>query len=288
MFTFHASAVGFGGVVTTPRRAALSSVASAVLPPTGGQDSALEQDYNRDGVRFTRAYTSVYGATSPDNLKFTTKTEMSIIGLSMFDVLEIDSLSATLMSVRTVQPADDPNEEPIVDEHFTVTASIDGARVLGTEVDTTMDPEFFATKPTYDSFMRWVCDPAVLQEELHRRFAWGERRPRHDAEVVRCTLLQPSDRAGMLDAGRGIERVGNRIRVPGVGDIFLGEMLVKRGMRKLNLVRLELKKGIVDDGGIEPLFARAAGDDAPPLPGDGQNGSFTSGSGEANGTPTYP
>jgi hypothetical protein len=282
MFTFNASAVGFGGVVTTPRRKALSSVASAVLPPTGGQDSALEEDYRSDGVYFNRAYTSVYGTTSPDKRKFTTKTEISITGLRLFDVLEVDSMSASLTSVRTEIPAMDPDEEPFIDESFTVNASIEGVRVNGCEIPTPADCDFFADKQSYASFTDYVHHRDTQFEELRNRFAW-DRVPRRDAEVVRCSFLRPATDIAPPDPSFGITRDANVIRVPGFGDIFLGEMLVKRGMRRLNLVRLELNKTPAARPAALAFNAEAVTSDD-----GGDSGSFASGSGEANGTPTYP
>jgi len=101
-YVFNASAIGLGGVLTTPRRKVIPSLASVHLAPTGGEGSAIVTNYDEgDGITFDRAETRVWGSSHSGNI-YATRADVMVNNLDVFHQLQVESMWASVTSIREV------------------------------------------------------------------------------------------------------------------------------------------------------------------------------------------
>jgi hypothetical protein len=270
-YTFNASALGLGGrYVRFGRQVVVPSVASVALAPTGGQGSAQVYNYNNDeGVEVASASSFVKGYEY-DGV-FTTESEIDIIGLSLFGRVFIEHMSAKVMSTR------DTNVDGIDEATFQVSAAYEGVVVDDCGVDALVDEE--TCKADYATHHGAVAGAAamngtVLIPSLER------------GDPIRRSVV-----ADLTVNGTAVTRGGAYIlNVPGIGRMHFGELLVKRGRRRVNLLRFEL--GAPAPSYTEELAERTAA--AIPLESlqrsafTADSGTLSIGSGDGNGEPVWP
>src|SRR5436309_13821209 len=77
-YVFNASAIGLGGVLTSPKRKVIPSLASVALAPTGGEGSSIVTNYDDgDGISFDRAETRVWGSSHSGNI-YATRADVMV------------------------------------------------------------------------------------------------------------------------------------------------------------------------------------------------------------------
>jgi len=62
-YVFNASAIGLGGILTSPKRKIIPSLASVALAPTGGEGSSVVENYDEGGIAFDKAQSTVWGSS---------------------------------------------------------------------------------------------------------------------------------------------------------------------------------------------------------------------------------
>ena len=126
--------------------------------------------------------------------------------------------------------------------------------------------------------------------------------PRRCTTGIRASLLRRTTPALAPGEINGITRRGYTIEVAGFGLIHLGEVLLKAGRRRVNLLRVELNKTLdnkvmvtaplAEAGGAPRLVAAAMDTGAEPIAlvaeSGGSGGTYTFASGEGNGTDFVP
>src|SRR3954447_2085574 len=94
-YVFNASAIGLGGVLTSPKRKVIPSLASVALAPTGGEGSGIVTNYDEgDGISFDYAETRVFGTSQPDNI-YATRADVTINNLNVLNQLQVASMWAS-------------------------------------------------------------------------------------------------------------------------------------------------------------------------------------------------
>jgi hypothetical protein len=284
-YVFNASAIGLGGVLASPKRKIIPSLASVALAPTGGEGSGLVTNYDDgDGISFDSAETRVFG-TGQGNDTYFTRADVMINNLNVFNQLQVASMWASVTSIRQVDPA----TGNVTDKTFAFQAEFLGVRVNGEEIDVPVDTKVFDDNPSYDGFVKALgsADMADYRKLIGLDTSDAKtlvRSPRAngdaaDLRTICCTAVSPHGPKGPN---------GFHVPIKGLGKAHLAEALVKQGRRRLTLLRLEL-----DPRG----FAHIGSDDTPKLMmkdvvllsrGPGGDGSMTVGSVEGNGTYTVP
>jgi hypothetical protein len=282
-FTFNASAIGLGGVITENGcTTVIPSLASVALAPTGGEGSSRVENYCVNGISFSRAETRVIGYETSENV-FTTTTDILLTNLNIRDRLKIALMQATITSTRRLDAED---------SDFNLHAIYRGIERDGDEIEPTLDVELCSGpsgKPTnFKQFVEKVrsnLDASVPvmggnKERLERALYDGR-------EPLLTSLVTSTD---VRRGGKVVSTyAGNELVVSDLGSAFLGELIVKRGRRRINLLRFEF--GGLTKQSVQPHPNAAITADGPVvalLDGPGVGGALTAGSGDGNGQPVWP
>lgn len=266
-YVFNASAIGLGGVLTSPKRKVIPSLASVALAPTGGEGAGIVTNYDDgDGITFDRAETRVFGSDNGEGL-FATRADVLVNNLNVFNQLQVESMWATVTSLRQVK------DDKVTDVKFTFQAEYLGVRINGDEIEIPVETKVFDDNPSYDGFVKALGsdDMADYRKLIGLDNAQAKTLVRSNNDGPRticCTAVSARCKAGI------------HVPVSNVGIAHLGEVLVKDGRRRLTLLRLELKRSAEGTQTTQVrALTRGPADNA---------GSMTVGSVEGNGTYTLP
>jgi hypothetical protein len=311
-FTYNASAVAAGGVIEQSDGNVLivPSLAPIALSPTGGGGSTSVTGYVSEVVSFSSAYTSVFGREVSTNV-FTTTTHVNITNLQVLDVLNIAQLTATVTSTRTVNP--DPAKDD--DDHaFDLDATYDGVRVkrpgemkwceVGPKIDLSMKrvkrykhlQELLDATTTGEFTAKdgSILMPYAAPKKLHERFGASDPTDLRKHLVAMRPVLGTfvEEIQDGIPSVAPIDRRQHKLFIPGVGTVRFGELMLKPGRRRVNLLRISF--GPPNPGELMPLppspVIRLEGTaEADSLSGSSfSGGSLTIASVEGNGSPLWP
>lgn len=278
-FTFNASAIGLGGVITENGcTTVIPSLASVALAPTGGEGTARDDNYCSNGISFSRAETRVIGYETSNDI-FTTITDILVTNLNIRERLKIALMQATITSTRCLDHDD---------SEFNMHAIYRGIQLDGDEVVPTLDVDLCSgpcgKASTFGQFRAKIAGDVAGNAELlgvPAQIIQKALTVNHEPMVGALVTSTQLRRAGKVIS----TYVGNKLPVEGLGDAYFGELLVKRGRRRVNLLRFDFGDP------PPPLPFTAAGFDGPgvgALGFPGVTGSFTAGSGDGNGEPIWP
>jgi hypothetical protein len=278
-YTFNASALGFGGLLQQGRRKiVIPSAASVALSPTGGEGSSLIENYDSHGITCTRAESRVAGYSSRSTL-YTTYSDILITNLSVFNRLTVSLMHLTVASTR-----DTRNEE----SSFSLHAMYRGVVLDGDEIVPELDLDM-CVNSDYKRLAETIRDrqsaaisakqpPAHDQSnELVRAI---DRREPIRSSVVRSIEIRPGDDCGEIE-----QRNGNVLSVPGFAKMHFGELLVKPGRRRVNLLRFQFAPNSAMEMDHLESVAMSALESHESSHG---GGTLTVGSGDGNGAPVWP
>ena len=238
-FTYNASALGVGGVIEygSPQNrisTSIPSLASVALAPTGGEGKTVVSNYFSEELSFSYAETRVTGREVAKET-FTTFTYVYMKNLRILDTLAIAEMRATVQSTRGLcEPVDHP---------FELEAAYRGVEVNGVEVAPEIDFTLSACQ-SYADVDRLIQSTADDSEKLFTRF--GAITPE------KKTLLSDRVRTGQAVQGSVVKRVHNcdsvgpsnahKLYIPGFGTVVFGELMLKPGRRRLNMLRIAFGK----------------------------------------------
>lgn len=304
-FTFNASAIAAGGIiergdVTT----VIPSLASVALAPTGGEGRTVVSDYFSEELSFSHAETRVYGRELTGRGLFTTFTYVLVKDLRVFDKLSIGELRATVTSTRGLEDGDDHD--------FELVASYRDVVVAGKEVDPKIDIsiesmrryhhlEQILNAPAFSTAGRAPKLPDGVIASADKK-GLAERFNARSPEVLSGRLKERKAVQGSLIEkveGRVSQRKHHKIFIPDFGTVRFGELMLKPGRRRVNLLRITFgNKETLDldresperESGQAVRKSRSAAmsfleDPQPPAP---LGGSMTIASVEGNGTVVGP
>jgi hypothetical protein len=274
-YSFNANALGFGAALTPGAKGKrIPSMGSAVLAPTGGEGIAVKRGYHSKLISFSRLETRVQGY-SDGNFHYTDAT-VTIEGLDLMKKLRVKSAVASLTSVKEVL-----DNGEAVDRKFTFHAEFDNLVANGQKYDIVLDASPFDENATYEDFCAALFQPSMadyrkligLDDDSTTSLVASPDRAKAIAALkgrtIRCSLLEPKSAPS-----------GGALTIPGLGTVYLAEVLVKPGQRRLTLFRVELD--------AQPPARRHAAALVLADGGLAGGGSMSVGSVEGNGTQTYP
>jgi hypothetical protein len=246
-FGFNASAVAFGGVIKPTRGKKTKPIQGRFQPPSvalssaGGRYEQRLKKYDDDGIKFRNAETLVEGVIESDTI-FTTTATSHLEDLDVFGgLVTADAITSTIRSQRNTRKDDD--------SIFTIDAKFHNLRIDGAKVNPTLDLSLFKRVPTYKQFVSFFSQLENM-EEFAPRFGW-KREGEDTAELfqsavaaslaspepIRCSLV-----TSRVDKGMSFTQDGYSLTLPEVGRIHLAEVLVKPALRRINMLRIELRK----------------------------------------------
>lgn len=262
VYYYHGYALGFGGFVGTDgERQNIDSIASTVLSVAGGAGHARQTGYcffrcgkNNEPnfyVRIEEAFSEVVGYETADG--YTTRSRSTLHGLDINGVVKADVVESSLES-HHAGAACANKEEPQIS---VLNSRFEGLTIAGVEV-TPHRSEVFDCLPTYEGLRGFVDGTQVddRTRELRPGFRAAslmdvdQNAPPYVADlchryvsshIIRCSIFDALETGGALDTH------GYSVAVPDFGRVFLGELLVTKGMKRLNMIRFDL--GCVYTGG---------------------------------------
>ena len=280
-YAYSASAIGLGGVIRQGNRTTvIPTVASVCLATAGGEASNMVENYDRDGISFTRAQTRVggYATGRGEGRRHSTFAEVLLLNLKIFDRVSIARMQAVVTSTRDLESGDPRREVEPDRSRFTVKLMYHGLEVDGEAIEPQVDTQ--------------LCEAASYRK-FHELLV--SRRPQMLPEMQGLidTSKQHPNAAlnGPLVAFPGNAKAqSNRLLVPGFGRARFGEILVKPDRQRVTLFRLTLD----EDWSAQPATPRRRSVKSATLlaadaqSADGSGGDVSAGDGGSNGVPIWP
>jgi hypothetical protein len=242
-YLYDASALGLGGVLKHRNGATtiIPSLASVALAPTGGEGCNEISNYDRDGVSFSNARSSVRGYDSAYRT-FTTCSDVYISNLNLFGRVKVALLQMSISSTRDVLSADFTEESNPDKARFWMHALIRGLTIDDVEVVPQFDIDL-CESPTYDDFRTTIAGRGVGVsaqqfgvDETELQTVLDARPQPIRASFVSDLQHRPTDKFG--------PRRGFKLPVKNFGNVHFGELVVKPGRRRVNLLRIEFDSSL--------------------------------------------
>jgi hypothetical protein len=224
-YHYHANALALGGALKYDGDVTkiVPSLASVALADSGGEGFAEIMNYDRDGVSFSHASCRVLGVDSAHKT-FTTSSDVYITNLNLFGRVKAAILQTSISSTRVVT-GDFTTESDPDKAQFEMRSMIRGLTIDGIEVIPQLDLEL-CEWPTY----------AAFNMEYGRRLTGSTTSlavPAADAPI-RASFVRTLDDALPPAPGPSF-----KLPVPNFGNIHFGELVVKPGARRVNLLRID-------------------------------------------------
>jgi hypothetical protein len=215
-FHYHAQGHAFSGEFVRPQIHKIAALGSASLPLTGGEGHGHSESFALDGlVSLKRAYSHVSGSVTTSGIHTSHVTSV-VEGLNILDVVTADRVVARLSS----EHAPKQKEGHII----AVGTYIENLRVSGCPVEIEFDHSLFLKHKTF----------AELSKNLAAVKKSGKMAEESNG-VILCSIVQSIK----MDC-TGVEVNGHVITVGQFGKIYIGEVLVEPGTKRLSLLRLQL------------------------------------------------
>ncbi len=228
-FLYHAEAVGASGRLTLPFTELIEIQASVALPLSGGYGASKSENFkHRDIFSFDRAESSVVGSYSAKDLAHGTVASVVIEGANILNVVTCDCITMRLTSKH-----DDAGGEA----SFIVQGScFENLRIAGHRMDVALATDTFSELSTWEKLSAGYRNEKSRKEiqSLSMMDASGDALPESKG-IFGATLAR-----GLDKLPGGLTRSGHGIYVPHFGTVFLGELYITRGMRRLRMMHVEL------------------------------------------------
>ncbi|MEA2417398.1 MAG: hypothetical protein QOI58_4055 [Thermoanaerobaculia bacterium] len=269
-FAFNASALAFGGRIQQPSCSVIPSQGSVFLAPSGGEGYETIRNFDYKGI-ITFDEASVYVAGSEHGNIRNTLASVTIKNLNVLNLFHAESLSSRVSS-RHVMGEDEG-------EITFQGTSIENLRIGGRQVTVKLDHDFYSLYPTHAELTKMMAQPLENGDESKQSIALqardgsihgslvgsigGDIPVFNETPVEAPTALtdpkNPKDPKYQeyqdylkyrkdMRCKHPIYRNGNVVTVAEFGSIKIGELIIKPGERRLNLLRFQFGCPFVGDG----------------------------------------
>lgn len=249
-FIFRGEAAAAGGRISRPKDLVIDAGGASALTVAGGR-SRGELGRTRFGefASFRSASTFAegvfddrqqlrevtHGRVREDTLTTTTvvRAQVREIAVGADPTLRVELLQAAL-TARSPQASGEPAIK-------TSDLRIAGVDIGGHALIVDLDPELFERYDTRAKLLTAVEKPAFVRQKgasLLMGGASGRRYLMQADGTIYASVVREIRWKGRAFPGATIEH--HRVRVPGFGRIFFGEIFVTAGSRRLTMMRLEL------------------------------------------------
>ena len=265
MYLYHANALALGGTYTHPFQEVIPAYAGCSLSMRGGAGTSRSTNINfKEVIKCDLAQADVNGGTGtkmiPDDKggvasanTYVTSVSVVVEGLNILNMFTADRIVARLAAEHV---CGEPEPEII-----TTGCHYDNLRIAGHAVEVTTAHDAFSEFATYaDCQKAWTGTDEARKKRLSDRLMGNglnpvpvEGDPQHLKDVhrgyteqmkppsaLRSTVLCSFVKAVNNLASPEITNCGSIIRVPQFGTIYLGEVVITAGQRKVCMFRLEL------------------------------------------------
>lgn len=252
-YLYHAYALAAGGFVTSDgNRQNIESAASVVLSMSGGSGHVNQTGYRflwcgrttNFYIRIAESECEVVGYE--DSEGYHTRSKSILRGVDINGVITADVIESAVESLHTTAGcAAAPHHEPAIE---LLNSRFEGLKISGVSFDPQRS-DVFNTCLTYDSLKTFIAGtntvtPATLLPRFREAslMALPANPPLYASDmcnrfirndVIRCSIFDPVNGAGLSTCGASLE-------VADFGRIYLGELVVTKGMKRLNMIRFDL------------------------------------------------
>src|SRR3954451_25392968 len=280
-FAFNASAVAFGARFEQPDNSIIPSQASVALAPTGGEGYETVRNFNYKGV-ITFDEASVYVSGSTHGTVRNTLASVTIKNLNVLNLLHVDLLSARITSRH--EAGKDEGEitfhgssadnlciagKPVQGNfnhdfysRYSTHAALAGALAKPGQNDVPGMEQLLEQDAEKRGGTVEQSRKKTLAQLLGDRFCWDptglEKGAPNDPGIIHCSLVDSIDGVDVVDdtkfekadlrAHFPVRRHGYIVKVAEFGTIRVGELIIKPGERRLNLLRFDLGCPFIGSG----------------------------------------
>jgi hypothetical protein len=235
-FLFRGNASGVAAHIRRPTDELVPVQAASSVPTIGGLSESSAEGRQFQYVGFDSAYTKAHGhfddpraaiditlhKRPPDSVPTTTTVISEVIGLRILDTVRVDKLRAE-MTGRS--PRHHHHETSVSPRG----SALDGLFINKVQLRVTLNEEFFCK---YDT-----------KEELERAIFSGDEDARRlclfkSAGLIYATLVEKLEWVG--DAPKGVTIDHNQVTIPEFGQLYLAELFIGAGSRRMNMLRADL------------------------------------------------
>ncbi|NYF78048.1 hypothetical protein [Granulicella arctica] len=283
VFYYHADASPLGGYLTHPFESVLPTHASVSLSQAGGHVAARAENIRLDDlISCGAAYSQISGSVQPITRNWTTLVTAVVEDLNVLEIVTADRIVSRL---AIEHPRDGYYPKVSV-----VGSQYENLRIGGRSVTPTVDLDLFSA-PVADQKPRFAVEGDMLPAEaapssigfpdrpwpdvgsftrraveqnermtsatgvptwLKRRYEWMESaEARSRKGYALCSLVQE------VHGTAPGSTFGHIVHVPGLGNVFLGELVVAPSSFSLTMLRIEM--GCVADGTVSLASTRGNG-----------------------------
>jgi len=272
-FAFNASAVALGACFEQPDNSIIPSQASAALAPTGGEGYQTVSNFNYKGI-ITFDEASVYVSGSTHGTVRNTLASVTIKNLNVLNLLHVDLLSSRITSrhelgqdegeitvhgssVDNLRIAGKPVQVNFNHDFYARYAThakfVDALSKPGQNdvpgMEQLLEQDSKEHHCTVDDSRK-----KTLAQLLGDRFCWapeGLEKGAPHPNMIHCSLVDSIDGIDVVNdadfkdradlrAQFPVRRNGYVVTVAEFGSIKIGELIIKPGERRLNLLRFDL------------------------------------------------
>ena len=246
-FLYHGSAFGVAAQFDHPNKVTIPTQAMAVLSPSGGEAMSSVDKFDQYGVAFEQATARAAGSQDPDGSRHTEVTA-TVRGVRFLQLVEANYVVARVNSIHRVRET----KAGIVDEaevNFT-NSGIDRLFIAGKEIGIGWNTEKFAQYPTFERLRKGdpKCGVAYGCAGVKDHILYTSI-----VDEIDCQPLSKDERKALGNPEYtlpGVRCDGNVLLVPHFGKIFIGEVIIQRGYRRINMLRMELGCGTGGGGTV--------------------------------------
>lgn len=247
-FAYHAQALGFAAHLTRPTCDVVPSQASVALSQTGGEGYSTVKNFNYKGI-FSFDEASSYVAGSMEHGDYNTVAMVTVRNLNVAHMIHADLIVCRVSSRH--HPGLAEGEITFAGSRF------EGLKIGGASVEPQLDHALFATYPTFERFAGMGDKEA---RELAPHVCWDPngKVPERNG-VITCSIVR-----NLPDLSRsvGAKTNGYAVQLDQFGTIYLGQIIMKPGYRRLSMLRFDL--GCPLSGGGEAGGGEGNGSDILP------------------------
>jgi len=262
MYFYHADALAMGGAFTRPVQKAIPSQAACSLPTIGGTASCQMDKTDFEGkISFDSVQSGVNGSFDDQNSYHVTSASVVINNLNILNVIMADQIVARLAARHAPKtPAQLKSGEATEPEIITTGCHFSGLRIAGYPVEVEMGHDLFASMPTYKHWQDAWAKKGTPRQSISSRIMGSdldapdskEPEPQHlrdirqghkvlsNAGALQSTVLTSFVKSVKGIQGAEIKTRGPIVVIPQFGTIYLGEVIVSFGQRRVHMMRLEL------------------------------------------------
>ncbi len=264
-FYYHADANPLGGSISAPFESVISTQASTSVSQAGGHahDSVGEFRVGHV-VSISRAWSEIYATSHHTDGSWVSQVTAVVEDLNVLDIVRAKRMISRL-TVRHPHTGYHPfiefsgcQYESVTINGATVTPTLDLARYARPfKRDEILQESWLHHKGLVGEAVahsKLVTDAEGAPEWLAPRYGWvADEKKRSDRGHIVCSLVRE------IGGTEPKSSFGHVLHVPGVGNLFFGELQVTQGAFGLTMLRIEM--GCLAEGTVG--FATAHSNGAP-------------------------